>query len=282
MPPQSWSETSQPLPPEILQALESGDPMVSPWVILWQWLFAGPLWLCYIILLITMIVYCVRNDPNWGFWLWIMLLVQPFGAIAYFLARYLPSRNYEDWSVLKRWKKARTLPRLETAATQIGNPYQFVQWGDALRELGRSDQAGSAYSRALAKEPDNLSALWGAARINFLHKNWTDARDQLARILDQDNNFKFGDVSLLYAKSLLELQEEKAATEHLEQHVRKWRQAEALYLLGQRYARQGDTARAREQLEGLISDLHASPRAIARKSIFWKSRAKRLLRSLPR
>lgn len=273
---------STPLPPEIQEILNSGDPTLSPWTLFWYWAVSGPLSIGYLILLVAMIFYAVRNDPNWGFWLWIMLIAQPFGAIIYFLVRYLPSMQYEDWSIIKRWRKARTLPRLETAANHIGNPYQFVLWGDALKEVNRYDQAASAYARALAKEPGNLSALWGAARINFLQKKWPEAKDQLALILQQDPSFKFGDVSLLYGKCLLELEQNDEAVQHLQQHIRKWRQPEAVYLLGQQYARQGENAKAREQLEGLISDLYASPRAIARKSIFWKSRAQRLLRSLAR
>jgi len=272
------------LPPELHETLRefpAGDPLLSPWNLFWHWIFAGPLWFCYLILLISMIYYCVRNDPSWGFWLWIMLIAQPFGAIAYFLVRFLPSGHFEDLAVLKRWKKLRTLPRLESAAAQIGNPHQFVLLGDALREVKRYEPAANAYARALSKEPDNLQALWGAAWINFQRRQWKPAREQLARILQIDNSFKFGDVSLLYGKTLLELNEREAAREHLQTHVRKWRQPEALFRLGKLYVEQGQPALAREQLAGLISDLQASPRSIARKSIFWKSRAQRLLRSLP-
>jgi len=266
---------------DALPVRESGDLPIRPWALFWHWVFTGPLWLAYLALLLWMIYYCVRNDPTRFFWLWIMLLIQPFGAIAYFLVRYLPNCDYQSWSLSRWWRKTRALPRLEAAATQIGNAYQHVLLGDALRDLRRYEQALASYTRALAKEPDNPSALWGAASINFLSRNFADAKAQLRHLLDKDPNFKFGDASLLLGKSLLELNEIPRAQAHLEQHVGRWRQPEALYLLARLYVDQGQIALARTLLQGLLADLQASPSAIARKSIFWKSRAKRLLRSLP-
>jgi len=265
---------------EDLSVLEPGDLPVSPWSLFWHWVLTGPLWLAYLALLLWMIYYCVRNDPTWFFWLWIMLLVQPFGAIAYFVVRYLPSRDYENWSFSKWWRKTRALPRLEAAATHIGNAYQHVLLGDALRDLKRYEQAQASYRQALSKEPDNLSALWGAASINFLSRNFADAKAQLTCLLAKDPNFKFGDASLLLAKSMLELGEIPQSQAHLEQHVNRWRQPEALYLLARLYADQGQIEPARSLLQGLLADLQVSPSAIARKSIFWKSRARRLLRRL--
>lgn len=262
--------------------LADGGPAIrfAAWPAVWFWLSAWPSWL-YWGLLIWMVLYCVRNDPERGMWIWIMLLLQPFGAIVYFFVRYLPSSGYQAPAFLRRWRRLRDLPRLETAARQIGNPHQYVLLGDALREMGSSRRALEAYLQALRKEPRNLAALWGAASVEFLLQDFSAARDKLSQVLEQDFTYKFGDVSLLYAKTLLALGDPAAARDHLDRHIRKWRQPEAVYLLARLCADQNDSAAARRHLQGLIDDLDSSPRAIARKSLFWKSRAKRLLRRLP-
>lgn len=171
--------------------------------------------------------------------------------------------------------------RLETAAEQIGNPHQFVQWGDALREVGKLDQAARAYERALAKEPVNLPALWGAAQVAVSQKRFADVGTLTRRILDKDPQYKFGDVSLAYGRALNELGESDAARVHFEHHAKRWRHPEALYLLSQLYVTQGQPQLARQQLLGLIQDINGSPVAIARKFGRWKSRARQLLRKLP-
>jgi len=255
--------------------------VLSPWTNLWYWLSGWQSWI-YFAFLAWMVIYCIRNDPERYIWLWIMLLFQPFGAIIYFFARWVPSSQMQAPSCLHRWTKRNMIHRLEVAAAQIGNPHQYVQLGDALREVARSQAAAGAYASALKKEPDNLAALWGAANIDFQKADFGAARGKLEKVIQVDPSYKFGDVSLLYGKTLYHLNETASAREHLTSHIKKWRQPEGLFLLAKVCAEQHDYGEARQQLQALIIDVDSSPKAIARKFLFWKSRAKRLLRRLPK
>ena len=181
----------------------------------------------------------------------------------------------------QRWTKGRELRRFETAALQIGNAHQHVQYGDALKNIGKKEEALKAYRKALEKEPDNLAALWGAASMEFRLDQFESAKEKLEKVLNIESGYKFGDVSLLYGKTLGALQLKEEALAHFEKHTRKWRQPEAMFLLANLYLNFQQTDQARETLQNLIIDLDSSPRAIARKHLFWKSRAKRLLRKLP-
>lgn len=256
-------------------------PEPTLWDQIWLWAGVGISWL-YFILLVWMIVYCLRHDPNRFLWLLVILLLQPIGAVLYFLVRWLPSSELEAPKFLHRWTRRGAMRRLEVAAAQIGNAHQFVQLGEALREIGRHQDARAAYAQAIAKEPDNLAALWGAANIDYRFGEFTAAREKLERVLHVDPNYKFGDVSLLYGKTLFQLDEQDAARAHLETHVRKWRQPEGLYLLATICQEQHDVSQAREHLQALIVDIDSSPRSIARKFLFWKGRARRMLRRLPK
>lgn len=261
----------------------NGDalPPLTLWQLLWGWLFG---WLGWLVLpfQLWMLIYCIRHDPERYIWIWIILLLPVAGALLYFLARWLPNSRVEPPAFLNRWKKRNAIRRLEIAAAQIGNAHQHIQLGEALREIGRTDEAGRAYAQALAKEPENLAALWGAANVEYLQGEQAAVRDKLAKVIAVDPGYKFGDVSLLYAKALYALGEQDAARDHLIAHIRKWRQPEGLYLLAKIHVEQNNPSAAREQLQGLIVDVESSPRAIARKFLFWKGRAKRLLRKLPK
>lgn len=227
-----------------------------------------------------MVWHCVRTEPDRFFWLWLMIIVPGIGPMVYFAIRYLPTADYRGPSILRRWTRGRELTRLETAAIQIGNPHQFIQWGDALRDVGQLDQAATAYERALKKEPQNLQALWGAAQVAAAQNRHSDVCEWTRRILDKDPQYKFGDVSLAYGKSMLEQGDVAAATAHFEQHVRRWRHPEGIYLLASLHARQGNVPLAREHLQALLHDINGSPSAIARRFGRWKSRARQLLRKL--
>lgn len=237
-------------------------------------LMTGP----YFLFLIWMLIHCYRTEPDRFFWTWILIITQPIGPVAYFFLRYLPSKEYPAPAFLRRWTRGRELLRLETAAQQIGNPHQFVQWGNALREVGNLNRANEAYAQALKKDPLNVQALWGSAQIATSQKRYDDVRMLTRKILDQDPQYKFGDVSLENGRALKELGDLEAARKQLEWHIQRWRHPEAMYLLAEICLSQGDHKLARDQLLALIQDINGSPLAIARKHGRWKSRARQLLR----
>jgi len=249
---------------------------------LWQFEFlSGGFGLIYFAFVCWMLVHCIRTEPDRQFWLWLIIIVWGVGPVLYFVVRYLPSVDYRGPEFLRRWTRSRELERLETAAIQIGNPHQFTRWGDALRDVGKLDEAAEAYRRALEKDPKDLPALWGAARVAATQKRFTDVRDVTRQILEKDPQYKFGDVSLELGKSLVELGDSSAAADHMNNHVRRWRHPEALFLLARLRVEQGDIHSARELLQSMLHDINGSPAAIARKLGRWKSRARQLLRKLP-
>jgi hypothetical protein len=236
------------------------DPSLDPGVqdALWPlyaffWLFSCGGWL-YTGFLIWMAVACVRRDPEWYIWLWIIIIV-PLGPFIYLLARWIPNAQLQPPKFLRRWT--------------------------ALRETGRWSDAAAAYDKALAKDRRNLQALWGGALVDHEQGRAAPARDKLSQILAIDPSYKFGDVSLLYGKCLCVLGEKEEAEKHLIGHTRRWRHPEGLFLLATLYAGRGQTEQAREQLHGIIQDLNVAPRTIVRKQLFWRGRARKLLRKLP-
>ena len=248
------------------------------WLLVAFELFLSALTIPYLIFWVWMLVHCYRTEPDRQFWIWILIIAQPIGPVAYFLLRYIPSKEFPTPVFLRRWTRGPELLRLESVAEQIGNPHQFVQWGNALRECGQWDRAKEAYERALKKDPKDLQALWGAAQVARDQKRFDDVRSLTRRILDQEPQYKFGDVSLTYGLALTEIGETEPARLHFEEHVKRWRHPEGVYLLSKLYFDQGDHAAARQHLSAMIRDIDSSPRAIARKFGRWKSRGKQLLR----
>ena len=264
---------------QVTEQLPSSDPL-EMWTVAVFEVVAFLTTIPYFLFLIWMLLHCYRTEPDRQFWIWVLIIAQPIGPIAYFVLRYLPSKEFPAPSFLRRWTRGRELMRLETAAQQIGNPHQFVKWGDALREVGLLDQANESYGQALKKDPQNIQALWGSAQVAASQKRLADVRLLTRQVLEKDPQYKFGDVSLAHARSLKELGELDDARSHLEQHLRRWRHPEALFLLAELCANRGETKTACEHLFALIQDINGSPTAIARKHGRWKSRAKQLLHKI--
>ncbi len=249
----------------------------------WLWLFSSVIWLATTLGWIWMLVHCYQHEPDREFWFWVMILIPP-AAMVYFFVRWLPSRGGGGAAIpkgLKRWSRGREIQQLEVAAQQIGNPHQWIQLGDALRDVGRFAEAAEAYDKALAKEADNIQALWARGSRGSMPKS-SPPPAHLEKGLAIDPKYKFGDMSLAYGRVLSELGEIDLAADHLDQHVSRWRHPEALYLLATLELDRGNPDAARTHLQGLLFDLNGSPQAIARKHSRWKGRATRLLKQIPR
>lgn len=272
------AENPPPLTPEEIEEIHR---QLLPWWFMFGytglWLFG----LASSAFTIWMIVYCLRNDSERETWIWILLMFPAMGAVIYFLSRWLPSSSLEPPAFVKRWRDGPKIRRLEIAAQQIGNSHQFVEWGDALREVKDWPHARLAYQKALAKEPANLQALWGAAHSEAQLGDHAAARGYLERVMAIDPGYKFGDVSLLYGRTLRALNEADAEVAHWRTHLKKWRHPEALFLLAERLAERSEFDEARQLVQTMIADIEVCPRAIARKSFFWKGRGKKLLRKIP-
>lgn len=253
----------------------------APSWLLWLYGLQSLLLIPGLCLWVWMLVDCIRNEEDRNLWLWILIFFNAIGSVLYFLFRWLPRRRRFTRTMTAWFSRGRTLGRLQAAAHQIGNPHQFVQWGEALREAGQLAQARHAFEQALAKDPQNLPALWGIAQVEQQQGNFAQAREHLQTILSIDASYKFGDVSLAYGRALTELQDETAARQHLEQHVSRWTHPEAIVRLSVLLIKQGETAAARQRLSGLLIDMQGCPRYFARQNSAWTSQAKKLLRTLP-
>ncbi len=242
----------------------------------------GRFGIVYFIFWLWMFIHCIRNEQDRYFWLWIFIILWFVAPIVYFFARWLPSSNVRMPPFLRSLGRGGEIKRLATAAQQIGNAHQFVELANALRETNQYDRAGEVYEQALAKEEDNQQALWGASLVDIRNREFESAKSRLERLLELEPEYKFGDVSLAYGKTLFELGDQQSAREQLEKHVRRWRHPESLFLLAAIYQEEGRTQKAREQLQALLLDINGSPKAIARKHSAWKGRARKLLKTLPR
>lgn len=237
---------------------------------------------CYLALLVWMLIDCLLYEQDRFVWCLVMLALPGLGPMAYFLSRFLPrSMGAGDGNFLARFKTG-DLKRLRIAALQIGNAYHWVQYGDRLRETRRWEPASQAYREALAREPENLQAVWGLALCLMKQDQSAEALKLTEQILQIDPEYKFGDVSLARGRLLILCKHWDEARTHLQAHIRRWRLPEGLLLLARAEQESNNTTAARELLQELIMDIDASPPAIARRQMHWKRKAQSLLRSLPR
>jgi hypothetical protein len=227
-----------------------------------------------------MIFDCVRNDPEKGTWLWILIFLNIPGAIIYFLVRRLPYLHIPMPAQFKRWTYRNKLWDAEAAAKNIGNAHQFITLGNLLSESQQFDRAMNAFEQALVKDSKNSHALWGAASIELGRKKYEAAKQRLEMLLEQDLDYKFGEASLAYGIALFELEDWTAAKAHLQDDIKRWSHPEASLMLAKIQVQDGEQEDARKNLETMMFKLKASPRFHYRKKQHLFRQAQRMLKSL--
>ncbi len=227
-----------------------------------------------------MIFDCIRNDPEKGIWLWILIFLNVPGAIIYFLVRRAPSLRWPMPQFVGRWTRRTEIWNAEAAARNIGKSHQFVNLANVLLEIGNMDEAAVAYQQALEREPQNIHALWGLASIDMARQHYESARDRLFSILQKKPDFKFGEASLVYGQALVELEQWDDAKVHLEEDLKRWSHPEASVMLASIHIKRGEPYIARNLLETMMSKVRASPKFHYRKKRHLVRKAQRMLKVL--
>jgi hypothetical protein len=228
-----------------------------------------------------MIFDCVRHEPKGSSWLWLLIVLNFPGAVIYFITKKLPDLNLPIPNFLKQWTMKDALWNAEAGVANIGKSHQYVTLGNILTEMGKIDRAAECYQQAIQKESTNTNALWGCAMIAMERKNFDLARGYLQNLLKLDRDYKRGEASLLYGKSLYELQDWSAAKAHLDLDVKQWSHAESFLLLAKiAINHDGDRAAAKTYLETMVARLKASPRFNYRRNQRLIRSAQKMLKTL--
>lgn len=231
---------------------------------------------------VWMLYDCLQNERDRQTWLWILIFLNVIGAVLYFFTRWMPRASVPMPSFTKRWTCRNALWQAEAEAKNIGKAHQFIKLGNILYEIGDYDRATESYQQALAKEPENPQALWGAICVAIDRKQLDTAKMYLQTLVKVKPDFMYGDASLTYGRVLFSLGELAAANTHLEQHLKSWGHPEAYVMLSKIQQQQGNSQAARETLETMIVKIKSSAPFQYRKNQGFVRQGERMLKVMGR
>ncbi len=230
---------------------------------------------------IWMIIDCAREEEDRS-WYFILFFTYVLGAVIYLIVRKIPRIKGEvpAPSFLKKLVNKKKLMELEAAARRIGNPYQFLDWGNALFKVNDYKNALTQYTQAVLKQDSLAEAWWGKAQCESRLKKYEAALASFEKLYTLESEYAYGEATLSYGRLLLEQGKKDKAQSVLEKHMERFRLPEALYLLATIYHEQGKQQQARELLDTLITDVQSAPGYHMRKQKKWMARARILLTRL--
>jgi hypothetical protein len=232
-----------------------------------------------ILLQAVAVIHFIRRRPN-TYWIWIILLLGPLGALVYICVEVIPDFGLLGQSVkgFSRRKRIRELETLVQVNSAVGN---IEELGDLLMDEGRLAPARAAFDRAIAGGSTTLDPFYRRGACAVLMGDGVAAIPDLERAVAKEPDYDFHRAAGLLAQAYaLAGQNEKAEAQ--------FRRATAASTLSETYlnfsdflAAQGNTAEAREFARKVLEKRTGMPGYLKRRERPWFRRAHKALRRLP-
>ena len=233
------------------------------------WKQAAMLYYIALAFSLWMFVDALRRRAEF-YWFPIIILLGPFGSIAYFALVKL-----RDWD-----GSGKTPSRI--SKTHISDPKTKLALADRSEKGGAWQEALEVYEEVLLREPDNKVALHGRARCNMSAGKFQAATEDLDKLLREDNTFRDYSAALDYAEALYQNGQSDEVIELMEALVSVSGRLNHKVALAHYLNEDGKTAEAREVVKSALKDHVSAEAQVQRRDAQWVARAEQLLAKLVR
>jgi len=232
-----------------------------------------------IILQAVAIVHFIRRRPD-GYWLWVILLLGPLGALVYIFVEILPDAGLlrQSFKVFPRRSRIR---ELEAAILDNPSAGNYEELADLYLEDGNFARARQCYDKAISSRTDSPDPFYRRGIAELEMRDFAAALPDLERVVEKDPKYDFHRGKGLLAHAY-------ANTGNLEQAQKLFREAVEISTLSETYynyatflASQERYAEAREWAQRILAKKPTMPGYLKRRERPWFRKASGLLKKLP-
>lgn len=215
------------------------------------------------------------------YWITVILFFPVIGFLTYFVLEMLPDirRTRTGRQVVRKFNDTvdpkRELKRLSRNLRIADTIENRVQLADECIEHGMYDDAMSLLKESLQglneHSPDIMLRL---ARVYFLQEHYMQTKQTLNELIAENPDFKSKDGHLLYARTLVKLEEYDSALEEYETLITYYPGLEALGRYGLLLHKLGDTEKAQHIFNTILDKMELLPRDAQKMEKQWIDSAK--------
>lgn len=244
-----------------------------------QYLIYDPWWLLIFAFQVWMFIDAVNRRE----WLWAVFIFIGFGisAALYFFLVYRAAGAATGGFELPGAQSRARIKQLQVQIHNIGNAYHYFQLGDVYFQKGKFAEAEKCYRSALEREPNDIDTRAHLGQCLLRLKRPAEARPLLEAVCRENYKHDFGYSLMAYAETLTALGESEAAYGVWKNVVENHAYARAKVQFAELCLTRNQTDLARTQLSEVIKDDVHAP-AFQRRERIWVSRAKAVLRTIPK
>lgn len=219
-----------------------------------------------IILMAVAIMHFVRRRPD-GYWLWVILLLGPLGALVYLVVEALPDLfDPGTFRVFPRRRRIREL-RLEVQDNPSAGNYEEL--GQLYMDDGKWQQARECFNRAITQRTDSADPYYRRAIAEVELGDHKAAIPDLERAIGEDPAFDFHRAKGLLAHAYAKTGDAQRAEAMFQEALRMSTLTETQYHYAEFLAEQGRTAEAKEWVQRIIRKRATMPGFLKRRERPW-------------
>lgn len=224
---------------------------------------------------IWMIVDCVRNG-NDLYWIWIILIFGPIGALIYFFSFVYGGSGIER-SFSKRRMHRQHIEELQQKIHHLDKADHYAELGDVYRQQQKWSLAQQAYESALERDLAMFDAQAHLGYVLLAQNRAVEAWKFLGPAYQQKPQFDKGDLLWHCARCQAALGQLSSARELYERFLTSHSYLQAQVEYAEVLERLGDKPACIAALKQAIADGQNAPRFIRRTNRPWLLKARRLL-----
>lgn len=226
------------------------------------------------ILQIAAVIHWARRRPD-TFWLWIIIIGGPIGALAYFVVEGDFSGVRHSFKAPSRRRRIAMLRALVRENPSAGN---YEELGELLLENKRYAEAREAFDHALSSRTDSIHTFYFRGIAEFELGLNDAAISDLQHVVDVEPKHDYSRAMCLLAQAFARSGRTSEATELFDKLVATSTAPESLTAAAEFYIEQGRGNEARDIVESVLARRATMPAYQKRRDAKWLRKARQLAR----
>jgi hypothetical protein len=242
--------------------------------------FFGFLYPWGVILQVLALAHFVRRRPD-NFWLLVMFLGGPPGALFYLAVEGLPDLSLLRQSLDSYGRKKR-IRHLEALVLENPAPGNYEELADLYLDEQKFARARECYDNVLARPGDYLDARYRRAIAALQLNDAAAAREDLEEVVAREPRYDSHRALALLAHACAQTGDVQRADALFAQVTESSTLPETYYNYASFLAAQGRTDEARSWAQRIVTRRDSMPLYLRRRERPWFKKAKALLKRMPK